>query len=135
MNERRIQRIEQLIKARVAEVVEHELSEPRHGLVTITRVKVDRDMTKCLVYWSVYGDERMQTRNAAMLARAAGFVQRAVAKVLHTRTVPRLEFVFDEGIAGAARIEEILQELRDKSGPPNHGEADASEADASEPTA
>ena len=133
MNERRIHRIEQQIKARVAEVVEHELSEPRHGLVTVTRVKVDREMTKCLVYWSVLGDERMQKKNAAMLARAAGFVQRAVAAVLHTRTMPRLEFVFDDSIAGAARLERILQELRDESGPrnpPDHGEADASEPTA-----
>ena len=44
MNERRIARLQEQIKVRVAQVVNNEMSDPRRGLITITRVKLDREM-------------------------------------------------------------------------------------------
>jgi len=52
--------------------------------------------------------------SAQVLARAAGFVQREVAPMLRTRTMPRIKFVHDDGIEGAMRIDSILQELREE---------------------
>jgi ribosome-binding factor A len=112
MNERRIARIEDLIKRRVAEVVGTELNDPRRGLITITRVKVDKELATCTVFWSVLGDDTERRLNENMLEHATRFVQREVATVLHTRTVPRLRFVFDESIAGAIRVQGLLDELR-----------------------
>lgn len=112
MNERRIQRIQELIKHRVAQVVSQELSDPRRGLITITRVKVDREMHSCEVFWSVLGDEKVRRLNERMLNDAAAFVQREIAAVLTTRTVPRLRFRFDESIEGAMRIDSLLEEIR-----------------------
>lgn len=114
MNERRIKRLQELIKARVAEVVSFELADPRRGLITITKVELDRELAQCKVYWSVLGDEKERKLNAHMLDHATSYVQREVAAVLHTRTVPRVRFVFDESIAGAIRVQRIIEELRDE---------------------
>ena len=38
-------------------------------------------------------------------------LMREVGAVLHTRSVPQLQFVFDEGIGGAIRMQELLKEL------------------------
>lgn len=116
MNERRIQRIQELIKHRIAEVIDNELADPRRGLITITRVKVDREMQACEVFWSVLGDAKIRRLNEHMLADATAFVQREVARVLNTRTVPRLKFRFDESIEGAQRIESLLADLRKERG-------------------
>ena len=56
MNERRIARIESQIKERIATVLIHEIADPRMGFVTITRVEVDKEMQRCIVYWSLIGD-------------------------------------------------------------------------------
>ena len=112
MNERRIQRIQELIKARVARVLDSELSDPRRSLITVTRVKVDRELSSCLVFWSVLGSDADRRRNARMLDDAARFVQREVAAVLHTRTVPRVKFIFDESIEGAQRVQKLLDTLK-----------------------
>lgn len=112
MNDRRIARLQSLIKARVAEVVAYELADPRRGLVTITRVEVDRELTKCKVYWSVLGDEKERKLNEHMLKHAAPFVQREVAAVLSTRTTPRVSFVFDDSVEGAVRVQGIIDKLR-----------------------
>jgi ribosome-binding factor A len=111
MNERRIARLQEEIKARVAEILMREIADPKLGLVTVTRVELDREFTTCKVYWSVLGDDAARTRSAATLARARSFVQREVGNGLRTRTVPRLTFVFDESIAGAIRIQNLLREL------------------------
>ena len=112
MNERRIKRLQEVIKARVAEVVSFELSDPRRGLITITKVELDREVTHCKVYWSILGDEKERNLNAKMLAHATAFVQREVAAVLHTRTVPKVHFVFDESIEGSIRVQGIIDKLR-----------------------
>jgi|SRR5690606_816554 len=112
MNERRLQRLQRLIKEHVAQVVDRELKDPRRGLITITRVEVDREFQICDVFWSLIGDENVRRRNERMLHRARGFVQREVASVLHTRTVPHVRFVYDPSVEGAQRVDELLAELR-----------------------
>ena len=126
MNERRIARIQELIKARVAQVLQRDLADPSAGMITITRVKVDRELMSCKIYWSVLGTDSTRKVNEAILKKASSFVRTAIAKVLNTRTVPKVNFIFDESIRGAIRIQEILREVRgDRSQEPEaEGPAD-----------
>ncbi len=114
MNDRRLQRLESTIKAKVATALARDMSDPRLGMVTVTRVKLDRELTLCKVYWSVLGGEKERKVNERVLAHATGWMRREVATVLQTRTVPRVEFVFDEGIVGAMRVDSIIKTLRDE---------------------
>ncbi|HLQ38856.1 MAG TPA: 30S ribosome-binding factor RbfA [Planctomycetota bacterium] len=112
MNDRRRSRLEHAIQHRIAEVLLRDLADPKLGLVTITRVELDKEFTQCKAFWSVLGDQRARARSEEVLARASGFVQREMGKVLDTRTVPRLLFVFDESIAGAIKVQQLLAELK-----------------------
>jgi ribosome-binding factor A len=112
MNERRIARLQEQIKARIAEVLMREIADPGLGLVTITRVEIDREFLNCRAYYSVIGDDKQKQKSGHTLQRARAFVQREVGSTLHTRTVPRLQFVFDESIEGSIRIQQILHELK-----------------------
>lgn len=116
MNERRIARLQEQIKQRLAEVLQREIADPRLGLVTITRIELDAEFTICKAYWSVIaptatGEQKARRDSQEVLDRARGFVQREVGKALHTRTIPHLEFVHDEGIAGAIRVNTLLKDL------------------------
>ena len=112
MNERRIQRLESQIQHRVAEILMRELQDPKLGMVTVCRVELDSEFTQCKVYWSVFGTDKQKAQTRGALSRARGFVQREVGASLSTRTVPHLEFVFDESIAGAVKLQDTLSELR-----------------------
>lgn len=118
MNERRLARIKQQIKSRIATALVHELSDPRLGFVTISRVEVDRELQRCIVFWSVLGEEKTRRLSAAALEHATGRLRTEVAQVLHTRTVPRLQFRFDEGVAGAQRMRDLLDELKSAAAEP-----------------
>lgn len=127
MNERRIARLQEQIKHHLAQVLLRDLADPKLGMVTITRVELDREFTSCKAYWSVLGDDTQKSRSAGALRRARGLCQRAIGEALHTRTVPHLEFVFDAGIAEAIRINKLMADLRHEreergEGPPPDGE-------------
>jgi len=112
MNERRLQRLQAQIQARIAELLLRELQDPKLGMVTISRVELDKEFTQARVYWSVLGDQHQRAHTDRALQRARGFVQREVGHTLATRTVPHLEFVFDESIAGAVKLQQTLADLR-----------------------
>lgn len=130
MNDRRLARLAEQIKQRLATVLQRDLADPNLGLVTISRVELDKEFTQCKAYWSVLApngkEEAAQRASAEVLERATGFCQREIGAVLHTRSVPHLQFVFDGGVAGAARMQRLLKELNPQP------EAD-SEADGERP--
>lgn len=132
MNERRLARLQEQIKERLAELLQREIADPKLGLVTITRVQLDAEFTVCKAYWSVLaptstGEQKAKKDSEGVLMRARGLLQREVGRGLHTRTIPRLEFVHDEGIANAIRINKLLQEL-------NHGDKPAGGQPGADPT-
>jgi ribosome-binding factor A len=116
MNERRLARLQEQIKATLASILQRDLADPKLGMVTITRVELDAEFTQCKAFWSVLaptatGEAKARQQSAEVLARARGLCQREMGKTLNTRTVPHLEFVHDEGIANASRMSQLLKDL------------------------
>jgi ribosome-binding factor A len=112
MNERRVHRLENQIKARIAEVLLREIADPQVGFVTISGVELDREIKLCKVFWSTLGGKKERSSSQQALDRANGFIRRQIAQVLHTRSVPVVRFVFDESIEGAIRVSNLLEDLR-----------------------
>jgi ribosome-binding factor A len=124
----RIQRLSSILRRRIAEVLEHELSDPRARLVTITRVKLAKDLSTCIAFYSAMGSEGQRSAVAHMLEHASGYVQREAARVLKTRTTPRLSFQFDPSIIGSIemtqKIDAALREDRVRRGLPEEEPAE-----------
>jgi ribosome-binding factor A len=113
---RRLARLESLIQRRVAEILQFEAKDPRLGMVTVTKVELDREIERCKVFWTSLGDEKQRKLNWHALQHARKYVQHEVGEILPTRNVPQLEFHFDESIEGARRMDELLDELRPEGG-------------------
>ena len=105
---------------RVAEQIRDELStllsrgavhDPGIGFITLTRVKVSRDLQMARVFYTSLGDDRARKETAKALARATPFLRRQIGSVLGLRRVPELNFRFDESIEHQDRIERILRDL------------------------
>jgi ribosome-binding factor A len=134
MNERRISRLQEQIKQRLAEVLLRDIADPKLGLVTITRVELDSEFTHCKAYWSVMAagtdaETKARAQSEGVLRRARGLCQREIAKAVNARKTPHLEFVFDESIAGAIKLNRLLHDLQQE----REGKADP--ADPAGPTA
>ncbi|NOT31903.1 MAG: 30S ribosome-binding factor RbfA [Planctomycetes bacterium] len=114
VNPRSKARIEARIQERVAHCVEFELNDPRRTFITITRVEVSDDLSIAKVFYSVYGTEGDKSRTAHMLEGASGFVKKQVGRVLKTRRIPSLRWIYDDSIELAAKMHETIQEALEK---------------------
>jgi ribosome-binding factor A len=112
MKDVRLHRLTELVHRRASEVVLYELKDPRLGFVTVTRVKLSRDLRHAVVYFSVVGTEGDRSKTLHALEHATGYVQGQIAAALHTRVTPTVRFEYDESVEGAVRVSRILSELK-----------------------
>ena len=111
---RRTERIAMQLQAEIARVLREEVTDPRIGLVTVTRVDPAPDLSHAVVYWStldVKGPSLPETQEG--LESAASFVRRSLSKVLPLRRTPALRFRHDASLAQGGDMLALLQELRD----------------------
>lgn len=108
----RIQRLRELIRQRVAMVLQRDVADPRLRMVTVTKVDLSKDLEHCKVYWSTLLEGGARTAVENGLSDARGFIQREVARIMKTRVTPALEFVFDKSIEGAEELSRILRAAR-----------------------
>jgi ribosome-binding factor A len=111
----RTERVAEQLREEVSQILATEVADPGVGLVTVTRVKVTPDLSLARVYWSLLGDAAERKKTVAALKRAAPFVRHLLAERLTLRRVPEVQFLFDEGLAAHARVEEILHELHEEA--------------------
>ena len=109
---RRTERIASELLAEISRLLREEVTDPRVGLVTLTRIDVAPDLTHALVFWSaldISGD-RIDEHQAG-LDSAAPFVRRRVASALPWKRSPELRFRYDPSLVLGTRTLSLLHEL------------------------
>lgn len=112
-NTRRPEQIGETVRQVVADALVHEVRDPRVGFVTVTGVRVTNELSHATVQVSVMGEEADKVRALEGLKSAAGFLRSRLTRALSTRTVPELHFELDRGLEKAARINQLLGEIRE----------------------
>ncbi len=112
----RPERVGQLMKREIADILEHRMRDPRLGsMVSITDVEVTQDLSFARVYVSTLQGGAERELLLETLRAASGFVRHELRPRLGLREVPEVRFVLDESIERGARVDEILRRL-------SHGE-------------
>jgi ribosome-binding factor A len=126
-NPRTKAKLEARILERAATAVQFEIKDPRASFITVTRVELSTDLTSGKVYYSVLGGDGERSKAAHMLADAAGFLQRQIARVLHVRRMPHLRWMYDDSLEHAQHVEDLIREARarDREINPHVDDADA----------
>lgn len=119
MKKYRPERLAELLKEEVSAIVGYEMNDPRLGLVTITHVTVSPDLRHAKIYVTHLGPAEEREQTVAILNHAAGYIRRQLFPRLHLRVIPELTFAYDDSLARAARIEDVLQEIRQQAGEPS----------------
>lgn len=130
----RVERVAEQLREEVSQILATEVSDPGVGLVTVSRAKVTPDLSLARIYWTLLGSTADRKKTTAALKRAAPFVRHLLAKRLTLRRVPEVQFLFDEGLAAHARVEEILHALHEEAAArePTGEATDADDASAPE---
>jgi len=109
----RARRLAVRIREIVASTLEHQVKDPRLGMVTITDAKVTGDLREASVYYTVYGDDAEVTGSAIALESARGVLRSSVGKQTGIKFVPTLTFVSDAVPKTAQDIEDALARARE----------------------
>lgn len=106
----RIHQINRQLREEIASILLTEMQDENlHGL-TITEVRAARDLSNALVFATAHR-EADQTQILESAQRAAGYIRRLLFGRLHLRTIPHLEFRYDDSLDKAQRIFEHLHHL------------------------
>jgi ribosome-binding factor A len=112
---RRIDRINELLRSEIAELISREIKDPRlAGLVSITEVDTTTDLRHAKVFVSVFGTEEERASSLAALRSATGFLRREVAQRVTFRHMPELEFHLDSSIEQGDKIMRLLRQVSDE---------------------
>jgi ribosome-binding factor A len=106
----RLERIGEIIKEVLSEIVLTEIKDPRVGLVTIVSVNVARDLSTAKVHFSVMGDAAQREQSMRILKGASGFMRHAIADAIDVQHAPELRWVYDDSLDRSFRIDEVLRE-------------------------
>jgi ribosome-binding factor A len=108
---RRSQRVADLVRAELSLLILTEAHDPDLRSVTITDVEMPPDLRSARVFFSCLGGEPDREKAAEALRRAAGYLRREVGQRCKLRYAPELSFHSDLSLERGARIEELLQQV------------------------
>lgn len=121
-SEIRQQRVAGLLFEEMSIMLAGELADPRISLVTVTDVRVSKDLRNARIFVS-HQDEEVPRRDVLTALRSATpFVRGQLAERLGLRVVPELIFTYDDTPEKVARVDEILRRIaaereQNESGP------------------
>jgi ribosome-binding factor A len=117
----RIQKIEERIFEELSTILLMEVSDPRLASVSITKVKVDRELAFANIYVSSLEGSQAADEIIAGLKHANGYLRSELAHRIEIRHTPRLRFYWDPSPEHADRIDQLIASL--------HQEEEQSETD------
>ena len=123
----RPQRVGDMIRAELAALLGREVRDPVVRRVTVTRVRMTRDLELAHVHYTVLpgaGDAR-DVRRA--LRRARPFLRRQLGRI-GLRRVPELAFLHDDSVEEQDRIARLLDEIAAEPPVPDPDDPPANDA-------
>jgi ribosome-binding factor A len=110
---KRSQRVSDLIREEVADIIMYRLKDPRVGFVTVTGVDMTPDMKNARVYVSVLREEEREL-TLEILNSSKSFIRSLLSKRLRMKFIPVVEFRFDTSIEYGYKIDKLLKEIKDQ---------------------
>src|SRR5258708_16550098 len=111
---RRTERVADIVREEIAQIVGYELEDPRLTMVTVTEVKISGDKRNATVYVTVLGDEDQLKAALAALKHAAPFVRKQLGLSLNLPRTPELTFVRDKVEEEGTRVDQLLEKIENE---------------------
>ncbi|HEX5064961.1 MAG TPA: 30S ribosome-binding factor RbfA [Myxococcota bacterium] len=131
---RRTERVASELRASLARLLREEVTDPRIGLVTITRVDVAPDLSHAIVFWSALGahGENATQESQEGLESAAAFLRRRAAQGLSLKRMPEFRFRYDPSLAQGQQTLDLLRTLEGQRESDNEGSRESEQPDDDE---
>jgi ribosome-binding factor A len=121
----RVERVRELLKRELGEIIRRELPLSEAGLITVNDVDISKDLQIATVYVGVVGAPQQKKNALSLLEKSRKRLQGLVGRAVVLKYTPQLRFALDESIERGNRVLKIMEELEDPSShneepPQNH---------------
>lgn len=107
----RIEKINNLIRQEISELLQRQVKDPRLGtFIAVTEVSTSPDLKSAKVFVSRISNQEEKEEAMQALEAAAGFLRKSLMKNLRLRRVPDLHFYWDDSIERADRLFRLLDQ-------------------------
>ncbi len=110
---KRSERVGDLIREEVADLIMYKLKDPRIGFVTVTGVEMTADLKLARVFVSVMKEEEREV-TLEILNASKNFIRSNLSKRLRMKFIPAIEFRLDTSIEYGFKIDKLLKEIQEK---------------------
>lgn len=114
----RVKRLAGQIRQEVAMILQTKLQDRRLGLITITDVRVTKDLGYADIYVTFLTTEDQSgltnKERVAVLKKASGFIRAELSAHLKLRSTPTLRFHFDEVSERGPRLEHLINQAQER---------------------
>ncbi len=110
----RTRRVGELIQRELALIINSELSDPRIGLVTLTDVRLTKDLKQAKVFVTEFSNDLEHRELISALTSASGYLKRLLSQRLDLRSTPNLQFVYDASIENGLKMSDLIEQARSK---------------------
>ncbi len=114
MTTTRQEKIQELLREEISDILRREFKDPRLGFITVTGAQITSDLKHAKVFVSVMGSEEERAANMVILKRSQHFVRQAFGRRVKMKTLPDIEFRLDTSIDQGVKILELLEEIKKK---------------------
>jgi ribosome-binding factor A len=110
---KRSERVGDLIREEVADLIMYKLKDPRIGFVTVTGVEMTADLKLARVFVSVMKEEEREL-TLEILNSSKNFIRSNLSKRLRMKFIPAIEFRLDTSLEYGFKIDRLLKEIKEK---------------------
>jgi ribosome-binding factor A len=110
---KRSERVGDLIREEVADLIMYKLKDPRIGFVTVTGVEMTADLKLARVFVSIMKEEEREL-TLEILNSSKNFIRSNLSKRLRMKFIPAIEFRLDTSVEYGFKIDRLLKEIKDK---------------------
>lgn len=108
---RRPERVADILREEISQIVGYELEDPRLTMVTVTDVRLSGNLKAARVYVTVAGNEEEHRLALTALRRAAPYVRKHLGLSLNLPRTPEIHFVRDRVEEEGERVDKLLEEI------------------------
>lgn len=112
MGQLRVEKVQELMKQEVSQIILRELKDPRIGFVTVTSVECTGDLREAKIYVSLMGNEQQVKDCWAGLTSSLGYIRREIGKRIRLRFTPEISLAIDKSLDYSAHIQELLLKIK-----------------------
>jgi ribosome-binding factor A len=110
----RSSRVAEELRKVITQILMEDLSDPRLGFITVTRIEVTDDLRFGKIHYSVLGSEEQKNSTVDALQDNLGLIRRLAAERINMKFAMDIRFELDESIEHSFKIDQILKKIKDE---------------------